>query len=148
MREEKLREYFVGTVSANELTEDVRGSVVQVDDIVSTVQISDMAHSFPLARPQLVHLCENFLDGALSPETLSTIAFVLLASDKFEWDDDVVSEVISDWSAPEINYELNPETISMHRGWLLGHSEPPGRTAAEAAGTYDHLVSKRIKSAS
>jgi len=146
MREEQLRQYFLGKVSANELAEDVYGSVVQVDDVISTVQITDMRDSFLLIRPHIVRLCDDFLNRALSPEALNTVAFALMASDTFEWDDDVISEVLSDWSAPEINYELNGETISMHRQWLLGSTKPSHREAASPHATATgHLIFSRTK---
>jgi hypothetical protein len=148
MREEKLREYFLGNVLTNELADDVSGSVVQVDDVVANVHITDMPRSFLLTRLHVIHLCDDFLNQTLSSEALSTVAFALLASDTFEWDDDVTSEVLSDRSAPEINYELNAETISMHRNWLRGFSEPPHRGLTQSAGSTDRLVLMRIKTSS
>jgi hypothetical protein len=56
----------------------------------------------------------------LTPEALNMVAFALQASDALEWEDQVISEVLSDWSAPEVNFELNAETLKMHRDWLLG----------------------------
>ncbi len=47
-------------------------------------------------------------------------AFALQASDAFGWEDEVINEVLSDWSAPEVNFELNNETLNMHRDWFLG----------------------------
>jgi hypothetical protein len=121
MREEELRRYFLGEGSVGELAQDLRGSVTSTD-LCSTIRIADMQGSHGLIRHHVLMLCDAFLERALTPEDISTIAFALLASDHFEWDDDVISEVLSDWSAPEINFELNDETIKMHRGWLLGSS--------------------------
>ncbi len=128
MQEEELRRYFLGEVSASELTRDLQGAVVHVDDLSSIVHIADMQGTFLLNRPHVIKLCSAFQERALNPEQIHAIAFALLASDTFEWDDDVISEVLSDWSAPEINFELNDETMTMHQGWLLGMSEPPPRS--------------------
>jgi hypothetical protein len=46
-----------------------------------------------------------------------------LASDAFWWDDEVISEVVADWSAPEVNYPLTAETLNA-RGWLTGSAVP------------------------
>ncbi len=148
MREEELRRYFLGQRSAAELSEDLRGSVLQIDQVRSSVQIVDMRESFSVTRPHLVSLCDAFIEGALPPDALNTVAFALMASDAFEWDDDVTSEVLSDWSAPEINYELNAETISMHREWLLGTAEPPRREFRDAKARTGHLISVRTKTPS
>jgi len=146
MQEEELRRYFLGERSVSELAQDLHGSVIRVDDIGSTVRITDMQGSFSLTRLHLVMLCDAFLEQALTPEALNTVAFALMASDAFEWDDDITSEVLLDWLAPEINFELNYETIHMHRGWLLGSSEPPQRKSAEPLGaTAAHLISVRTK---
>ena len=149
MREEELRRYFQDEVNVSELTLDLQGSVVQVDDLSSIIRIADMQETFLLARQHVIKLCNAFQERALNADELSTIAFALLASDAFEWDDEVISEVLSDWSAPEINFVLNDETMSMHRGWLLGTSDPPLRSMVGLPdATNARLISIRTKTAS
>jgi hypothetical protein len=146
MREEELRRYFMGEISVSRLAEDIRGSVVKVDDLRSEIRIADMQGSFSLQRDHVIRLCEAFLDGALTPEALNTVAFALLASDAFEWDDDLTSEVLAEWSAPEVNFELNEMTLNMHRDWLLGSGEPPVRKTIDAANRINaRLISVRTK---
>jgi hypothetical protein len=146
MREEELRRYFMGEVSVSRLAEDIRGSVVKVDDLRSEIRIVDMQGSFSLQRDHVVRLCEAFLDRALTLEALNTVAFALLASDAFEWDDEATSEVLSDWSAPEVNFELNDETLNMHRDWLLGSGEPPVRKIIDPLNRINaRLISVRTK---
>jgi hypothetical protein len=126
MREEELRRYL-GEASVSQLAKDISGSVLKVDALQSEIRIADMQGSFSLQRDHVIRLCEAFLDRVLTPEALNTIGFALQASDAFEWEDEVISEVLSDWSAPEVNFELNAETLNMHRDWLLGYGEPPVR---------------------
>ena len=109
MQEEELRRYFLGERSVSELAQDLHGSVVRVDDLGSAVRITDMQGSFSLTRLHVVMLCDAFLEQALTPEALNTVAFALMASDAFEWDDDMTGVVLSDWSVPEINFELNDD---------------------------------------
>jgi hypothetical protein len=104
MREDVLRRYFAAEVPASVLVEDLKGSVSRLDDVVEAVAIEDMQVSSVVSRRHVVMLCDAFLGNAINAESLSTLAFGLIASDHFEWDDDVVSEVLSDWSAPEINF--------------------------------------------
>jgi hypothetical protein len=104
-----------------------------------------MREPFSLTRLHLVSLCDAFIEKELSPDDLNTVAFALLASDTFDWDDDITSEVLSDWSAPEINYELNAETINMHRTWLLGTAKPPPRELRDGESKAGHLLSVRTK---
>jgi hypothetical protein len=146
MREEELRRYFMGEASACQLAKDISGSVVKIDDLQSEIRIADMQGSFSLQRDHVIRLCDAFLDRALPPEALSTIGFALQASDAFEWEDEVISEVLSDWSAPEVNFELNAETLNMHRDWLLGHGEPHARKPVDPHhGINAHLISRRTK---
>ena len=146
MREEELRRYFMGEASVSQLAKDISGSVVKVDDLQSEIRIADMRGSFSLQRDHVIKLCEAFLDCALTPEALATIGFALQASDAFEWEDDVISEVLSDWSAPEVNFELNAETLNMHRDWLLGFGEPPVRDSVDPLNRIQgRVVSVRIK---
>ena len=146
MREEELRRYFMGEASVSQLAKDISGSVVKIDDLQSEIRIADMQGSFSLQREHVVRLCEAFLDRALPPEALIAIGFALQASDTFEWEDEVISEVLSDWSAPEVNFELNVETLKMHRNWLLGCGEPPVRKPIDPLRRMNaRLISLRTK---
>jgi hypothetical protein len=120
MREMTLKQFFLGEISAEVLARDVDGSVVQIDSVTSSVRIEDMRGHFVVEREHVVKLCDATVSRELPPESLSAITFALFASDAFEWDDDVMSEVLADWSAPEINYPLNEQTLAMHRSWLQG----------------------------
>ena len=104
MREETLKRFFISEVSAPELARDVSGAMVLVDGVDSIVKIEDMTESFEVERVHLIELCDAVLSGAFTADMLVPLAFVLLASDTFEWDDDIISEVLSDWSCPEINF--------------------------------------------
>jgi hypothetical protein len=146
MREEELRRYFMGEASVSQLAKDISGSLVKVDDLQSEIRIADMQGSFSLQRDHVIRLCEAFLDRALTPEALNTIGFALQASDAFEWEDEVISEVLADWSAPEVNSELNAETLNIHRDWLLGYGEPPVRKPIDALRRMNaRLITVRTK---
>lgn len=146
MREEELKRYFVGEATVDELANELRGSIVELGNLASAVRIADMDGTFELNRHHLIMLCNAINQKHLQAEALSAIAFALLASDAFEWDDEVISEVLSDWSAPEINFELNTETISMHREWLTSSIMPAQyRMAVKAVEGAPRLVSIRSK---
>jgi hypothetical protein len=99
--------------------------VVKVDDLRSEIRIADMQGSFSLQRDDVIGLCEAFLDRALTPEALNTVAFALQASDAFE---------------------LNNETLNMHRDWLLGYGEPPVRKSIDPLNRiHARLISVRTK---
>jgi hypothetical protein len=136
----------MGEASVSQLAKDISGSVVKIDDMHTEIRIADMQGSFSLQRDHVISLCEAFLDRALTPEALTTIGFALQASDAFEWEDEVISEVLSDWSAPEVNFALNAETLNMHRDWLLGYGEPPLRKPIDPLHRMNaRLISLRTK---
>lgn len=120
MREQKLRDFFEGRASAAELARDVKDST-STSGIFSKVSIEDMAEPFTVSSPMVVRLCDAVLNGELAAADLATIGFALVASDRFEWDgdeDEVLANVIGDWSAPEINYPLTIDNVKKFRGWL------------------------------
>jgi hypothetical protein len=127
MREDVLRRFFLAEVGVGRLADDVSGSVTHLNQVESTVVIEDMEVSFRLTREHVLLLCAAGLSNELNSEALTVIAFALLASDRFEWDDDVVSETLQDWSCPEINFPMNADTLRMHRSWLTASIEPPNR---------------------
>jgi hypothetical protein len=145
MREITLKRFFLEDVSAEALAEDVSGSVIHLDQIASTVQIEDMKEQFELQREHVIRLCEAALSKTLPPASLTAVAFALVASDAFWWDDEVISEVVADWSAPEITYPLTEETLAMHRAWLKGLAEPSEGALLPADSRPGKLISRRTK---
>ena len=145
MREVTLKRFLLEDVSAEALAEDVSGSVIHLDQISSTIQIEDMKEQFELHREHVIRLCDAALSKTLSPDSLIAVAFALMASDAFWWDDEVISEVVAGWSAPEINYPLTAETLAMHRGWLTGLVDAPERPLLPADSRPGRLISRRTK---
>ncbi len=87
-----------------------------------------MDRDFTVTRDHMRQLLTAALAGKLNEAELNAIAFTLIASDRFEFnEDEVVIEVLHDWSAPEINYPINNVTLEMHRSWLDGINALPAR---------------------
>jgi hypothetical protein len=99
-----LKRFFIGGETVDRLAEDLSDAAIRIDQVHSTIQIADMDGVFALTSDHMVLLCDATLSKALTAEALSTIAFALLASDHFEWNDEAISEVLQDWSCPEINF--------------------------------------------
>ncbi|MCA1592815.1 MAG: hypothetical protein LC754_09245 [Acidobacteria bacterium] len=129
MHEQTLRDFFDGAASAAELARDIEGSVSR-SGIVSKVSIEDMTEVFTVSSAMAVRLCDAVLSGELPAADLQTIGFALLASDNFEWDGDteeVLANVLSDWSAPEINYPLTTDYVRKFRRWLMREQPYPAK---------------------
>jgi hypothetical protein len=130
LRESTLRAFFCDEISTSQLAAEVAGCVEQIDSIRQNVHIRrNLAAEFPLTRECLLKLCGAALEGELPPAALSTIAFTLVATDRFLWDadeDDVLAAVIYDWAGPpRIFYELTPENLQRCRRWLLNEERYP-----------------------
>ncbi len=93
-------------------------------------------------------MCDAVLGGDLPPDALATVGFALMASDKFCWDaeeDEVLAEVIADWSCPEINYPLTIENVQRFRAWLLRTEAYPGKP--KLGRSTGEIISRREKKA-
>jgi hypothetical protein len=147
MREEALKQFFGSDLTANQIAIEAAASIKKVGPRETNIEIEDMSSSFSLTRKEVLLLCEAGLRGELPGESINAIAFMVMASDHFEWDgdDEVISEILSDWSCPEINYPLTPITFQMHRSWLLGSETPPQRPALAKNSTKGRLISIRRK---
>jgi hypothetical protein len=126
LKEAILAQFFEGTISGVVLANDLAGSENHVSPLESNVNIEDMHEEFGVNREMAIRLCDAVLNNELPPDSLATIGFALMASDRFVWDgDDVLGDVIADWSCPAINYELTLENVGRFRRWLFGVEEYP-----------------------
>ena len=105
-----------------------------------------MKGHFELHREHVIRPCDAALSETLSPKSLIAVAFALMASETFWWGDEVISEVLADWSAPEINYPLTAGTLRMHRGWLRGLAGAPERTPSAPRFTSRQIHLKKDES--
>jgi hypothetical protein len=126
MSEQVLRQFFEGKATAAELAQDIAGSTKKTNPITSVTSVEDMDEDFTVTAAMAVMLCDAVLKGDLPADGLHTIGFALMASDRFRWDgdkDEVLADVIGDWSCPEINYPLTIENVQRFRSWLT-RTEP------------------------
>ena len=150
MRETVLRDFFEDKATATELARDVSGSITQKSQRLSTVSIEDMDKEFTVTSAMLVRLCDVVVQGELEPDALNAIGFALMASDAFCWDgdeDDVLANVIGDWSCPEVNYPLTVENVKRFRAWLARTEpyppKPPLRTGGNVISVTEKKPSRR-----
>jgi len=146
MRERVLRDFFENKATAAELAQDVAGSISQKTETISAVSIEDMDGEFAVNATMLVRLCDRVLQGDLEPDALHTIGFALMASDAFCWDadeDDVLANVIGDWSCPEVNYPLTLENVSHFRAWLMRSEPYPTKPPLKMGGDIVSVTEKK-----
>lgn len=120
MREQVLRDFFLGALSAGDLRDDLAGALVPASRQVTHHPITDMDVDFEVRAVHLEALCTAVVDGDLEPWMLEPIGFALVASDRFWWDGDAVdgqrvAEAAYDWASPVVNYALTRETAARFR---------------------------------
>ena len=148
MRERILRDFFEDKATVADLARDVAGSVSQRTQKVSVVSIEDMGGEFTVTAPMLVRLCNDVLRGELEPEALHIIGFALMASDAFCWDgdaDEVLAEVIADWSCPEVNHPLTIENVQRFHAWLTRSEPYPSKPPLRTGGNIVSVTEKKSK---
>jgi hypothetical protein len=147
VKEAVLRYFLLDKVSAKRLARDVAGSFQRSSQNEFEVMIADMDGEFPLTSAHLIKLCDAVIEGDLPPEGLHAIGFAMMASDAFSWDadqDEVLGNVIPDWSCPEVNYALTVENVRRFRKWLA-HEEPypPKSRLQHGSGSVVSVTTKK-----
>jgi hypothetical protein len=146
MRERVLRDFFENKATAAELAQEVAGAISQKTEKMSVVSIEDMDEEFAVNAAMLVRLCDVVLQGDLEPDALHTIGFALMASDAFCWDadeDDVLANVIGDWSCPEVNYPLTLENVNHFLAWLTRSEPYPPKPPLKKGGNIVSVTEKK-----
>jgi hypothetical protein len=147
MKEEILKQFFEGKTTAEKLGADIEGSTRCVGDLVSYQSVEDMEGDFRVLRSHLLRVCDAVLSGKLLPKFLGEIGFALVASDHFFWDgdeDEILADVIYDWSCPEVNYPLTLENVQRFKSWLT-EEEPYPPKPSTLVSYEGKLISVSVK---
>jgi len=128
MHEEILKSFFEGELGGAELAEDLVESAVTSGGMTRH-PIEDMSKRFQVRPEHLTLLCDAVLRGEIDSKNLQPIAFCIIASDNFEYgpdtsEGDLVDDVVSAWSVPEINYPLTGQNVKKFREWLVSGRDP------------------------
>ncbi len=118
VKEETLRAFFNGGTDAEALDREAVESSSQVGRVVR-YRVEDMDEDFEVTREMLLKLCDAFLSGALSPKGLEAVGFMMEASDRFDWADSTITEVLGRWSSPEIEGAITEESVARCRELLV-----------------------------
>ncbi len=124
MHESVLRDFLIGIQPATALKKDLAGVVVQTSSDVFTQYVTPMREVLVVSREHVLRLCDAVLEGSLAPEDLEPIAFCLIASDQFQFEDSMpdnerVLDTLHEWDSPEINYVLTHATVEKFKKRLL-----------------------------
>lgn len=141
LNEEAIASFLSGELAPEVLAREAEGAIEWLDGIRSNIHVRDMSRHFLVTAEMLVRLCEAALAGQLSPLSLSTVAFAIIASDHFEWEDALVAAVLHDWSSPEINDPLHPDNLERFRAWLMRDEPYPESSDSGTGPGADTILS-------
>lgn len=131
MNENTIVAFLAAEIDADRLASEVRNSERKLDSITTAIAVAEMKCDFAITRPMALRLCDAVSNGTLEGEVLKSVAFVIISSDHLTWrDDELLGEIIWDWSCPEVNYALTPENMARFRKWLEGTESYPSKTAS------------------
>lgn len=122
--QEVLLQFFAGEVPAMDLQEAAQ-ALLDSPQSAEFYQFRDMDSLQMVEHDHLLTICGAVLDGELAPECLQPISQVLSHSDKFEWEDEVITEVCYCWLVPEEMGVLTLDAVEQHRRWLVGEEPLP-----------------------
>jgi hypothetical protein len=125
MTEQKLKDYFDNRITSDELSIDLKDSQKQTSYDVITVYVDNLNEGeYEVTKEHLIKLCDEVVAGKLSTTDLNTIAFALISSDYFIWDNhstegERIDNVISEWDSPEIGFDLTIKNVQLWKEYLL-----------------------------
>lgn len=128
MQEETLQQFFLEEIDAQDLQDLILEELEREEDAEPTYhyQFRDMDSIHTLESYDLIRLCDAVLEDILDPRGLTVVAEVLTQSEKFEWEDDLISDVCLFWLEPDPQYPLDKkESVLSFRRWLKGEEPVP-----------------------
>jgi hypothetical protein len=122
MKEKTLRDYLDKKVTVDILAADVKDSQKKTSYDVISVYVDKINETseYKITRDHLTKLLDDTISGRLTPTDLNTIAFALIGSEYFTWDEDdkIIEETIYDLDSPEIGFPLTIENLKRWKKYL------------------------------
>jgi len=150
MNSELLRLFFEGKLNAKCLFEDFENTITQTSAQCFEHSMIDLSEDYQVSIDNLILICDAVLSGDLKPEHLVVIGFGMLSSDHFIWDTSTpegerIANTIYDWSCPQVNYDLNLETVRKFRHRLLTGESLFSKADIGSKICMPNLKSRKIK---
>jgi hypothetical protein len=127
MKETSLRSYFDDEIEIGTLAVDLSNSQEKTGFDTTEVHVDqiDADGKYELTRQHLLRLCDSCIDGSLTPEDLNTVAFALMISEYFTWENAdpadyaIIERTLFDWDNPDISHPLTLDNFKRWREFLL-----------------------------
>jgi len=138
MHEATLKQFFLGTVDARQLAEELSKSAIEDGPLLILHQVTEMERDFTVRVEHLLRLCDAVLDGIIGTHYLEVIARWLVGSEKFEYEtgtriEGLVGRTVLEWSAPSTDGTLTMDAIRKTRNLLTAASVKTVRPTSQFA---------------
>ena len=77
-----------------------------------------MKQEIKISRSDLIAKCDRYLNGEIQESDFENYAWNLITVEHFDWDDDVISDIIYQWDSPEINFPITKTNIRLWKHQL------------------------------
>lgn len=145
MRETTIAGFLRGEIPPGVLDAEATSSVDILDSVRTNLRITDMDAPFAVTSGMLLRCCQAVAHHELAGSSLRVIAFAIIASSAFEWADEIVGEVLHDWSAEEVNYPLTVVNMAKFESWLLNPESYPEKPSSGGSHRQGRPISQLSK---
>ena len=77
-----------------------------------------MNQEIKISRSDLIAKCDQYLNGEIVEKDFEGYAWELIAEEHFDWDDEIISEIIYQWDSPEMSFPITKKNISLWKHQL------------------------------
>lgn len=77
-----------------------------------------MNQEIKILRSDLIAKCDQYLNDQIKEKDFEDYAWNLITEKHFDWDDDVISDIIYQWDSPEINFPITKTNIKLWKHQL------------------------------
>ena len=77
-----------------------------------------MKQETKISRSDLIAKCDQYLNREIQEKDFEDYACNLITEEHFDWDDDVISDIIYQWDSPELNFPINKKNIQLYKHLL------------------------------
>lgn len=137
MNETTITEVLQGQRPAPDLNAEALNSIERVDSVRERIHVVPLGRPFEVSREMLLRLCDAALAGEVEAIALRATAFAIVTSDDLSWSEDLVGEILQDWSSPEVNLPLGNENLRRFREWLALEQPYPEKPNTPANGRVE-----------
>lgn len=67
----------------------------------------------------LIVKCNQYLEGSIKEKDFENYTWNLISKELFDWEDDVISDIVCQWNSPEINFPITTQNIKLWKHLLV-----------------------------